>query len=308
MRRPRHEGSRRPQLRSPAGDRGDADPRAGTRAGARADRGLRPLPHGHPRRARRMAGQADAAVHPRPRGRRHRREARAGQQPRARAGDARGAAVARLRLRRLPLLQHRARDAVPSSSTWATRSTAASPSTRSATPATSCACRTASTPRRRSADVRGRDHLQGRQGLRAPTPRASSPSSAPAASATWRSSTRASPARRWSRSTPTRRGSRRRSSSAPSMSCMPASRTPWPRSSALGGADAAISTAVNPIAFEQALGSLAAAARSCASGCRRRTACAVPIFETVLGGLTSAARSSARTTTSRRSSSCTAAA
>ncbi len=41
----------------------------------------------------------------------------------------------------------------------------------------------------------------------------------------------------------------------------------------LGGAQAAISTAVNPTAFEQALGSLPAAARWSASACRRRTRC-----------------------------------
>ena len=72
----------------------------------------RSLSHRHPRRARRVAGQAAAAVHPRPRGRRHRRARRPGQRARHRRGHARRAAVARLRLRRLRVLQHRLGDAL----------------------------------------------------------------------------------------------------------------------------------------------------------------------------------------------------
>ena len=76
--------------------------------------------------------------------------------------------VARLRVRRLPLLQQRPRDALRvASSTPATASTAASPSTRSATRATSSRSPTAiDLARRRAADLRGRDDLQGGQGLR----------------------------------------------------------------------------------------------------------------------------------------------
>jgi propanol-preferring alcohol dehydrogenase len=55
---------------------------------------------------------------------------------------------------------------------------------------------------------------------------------------------------------------------------------------ALGGADAAISTAVNPIAFEQALGSLARGGTLVCVGLPAENGMKVPIFETVLGGLT----------------------
>jgi alcohol dehydrogenase, propanol-preferring len=55
---------------------------------------------------------------------------------------------------------------------------------------------------------------------------------------------------------------------------------------ALGGADAAISTAVNPIAFEQAQGSLARGGTLVCVGLPAENGMTVPIFETVLGGLT----------------------
>jgi propanol-preferring alcohol dehydrogenase len=54
----------------------------------------------------------------------------------------------------------------------------------------------------------------------------------------------------------------------------------------LGGAQAAISTAVHPIAFEQALGSLARGGTLVCVGLPAENAMRVPIFETVLGGLT----------------------
>jgi propanol-preferring alcohol dehydrogenase len=53
----------------------------------------------------------------------------------------------------------------------------------------------------------------------------------------------------------------------------------------LGGADVAISTAVNPIAFEQALGGLARGGRLVCVGLPAENGMTVPIFETVLGGL-----------------------
>ena len=55
---------------------------------------------------------------------------------------------------------------------------------------------------------------------------------------------------------------------------------------ALGGADAAISTAVNPIAFEQAHSSLARGGTLVCVGLPAKNGMEVPIFETVLGGLT----------------------
>ena len=54
----------------------------------------------------------------------------------------------------------------------------------------------------------------------------------------------------------------------------------------LGGASAAISTAVNPIAFEQALGSLRRGGTLVCVGLPADNAMQLPIFETVLGGLT----------------------
>jgi propanol-preferring alcohol dehydrogenase len=54
----------------------------------------------------------------------------------------------------------------------------------------------------------------------------------------------------------------------------------------LGGADVAISTAVTPSAFEQALGGLGRGGRLVCVGLPAHNAMEVPIFETVLGGLT----------------------
>jgi propanol-preferring alcohol dehydrogenase len=53
----------------------------------------------------------------------------------------------------------------------------------------------------------------------------------------------------------------------------------------LGGADAAISTAVSPIAFEQAFGSLARGGRLVCVGLPADNSMGIPIFQTVLGGL-----------------------
>lgn len=55
---------------------------------------------------------------------------------------------------------------------------------------------------------------------------------------------------------------------------------------ALGGADVAISTAATPSAFEQALRSLARGGTMVCVGLPARNAMDLPIFETVLGGLT----------------------
>lgn len=54
----------------------------------------------------------------------------------------------------------------------------------------------------------------------------------------------------------------------------------------LGGADAAISTAVNPSAFEQALGSLARGGTLVCVGLPAENEMRLPIFQTVLEGLT----------------------
>jgi propanol-preferring alcohol dehydrogenase len=54
---------------------------------------------------------------------------------------------------------------------------------------------------------------------------------------------------------------------------------------AMGGADVAIATAVSPIAFEQAMGSLARGGRLVCVGLPAENDLKVPIFQTVLGGL-----------------------
>jgi propanol-preferring alcohol dehydrogenase len=54
----------------------------------------------------------------------------------------------------------------------------------------------------------------------------------------------------------------------------------------LGGADVAIATAVSPVAFEQALGSLARGGTLVCVGLPADNEIKVPVFETVLGGLT----------------------
>jgi propanol-preferring alcohol dehydrogenase len=55
---------------------------------------------------------------------------------------------------------------------------------------------------------------------------------------------------------------------------------------ALGGADQAISTAVSPSAFEQALSSLARGGTLVCVGLPAENEMRIPIFQTVLGGLT----------------------
>ena len=53
----------------------------------------------------------------------------------------------------------------------------------------------------------------------------------------------------------------------------------------MGGADVAIATAVSPIAFEQAMGSLARGGRLICVGLPAENDITLPIFQTVLGGL-----------------------
>ncbi|HEX2708351.1 MAG TPA: zinc-binding dehydrogenase, partial [Solirubrobacterales bacterium] len=53
----------------------------------------------------------------------------------------------------------------------------------------------------------------------------------------------------------------------------------------LGGAEIAIATAVSPLAFEQAMGSLARGGRLVCVGLPAENELRLPIFQTVLGGL-----------------------
>jgi alcohol dehydrogenase, propanol-preferring len=73
---------------------------------------------------------------------------------------------------------------------------------------------------------------------------------------------------------------------------------------ALGGADAAIVTVVSPIAFRSAFDAMARSGTLVFVGLPAHNEVEIPIFQTVLNGITSRARSSARTWTSRRSSGC----
>jgi alcohol dehydrogenase, propanol-preferring len=65
----------------------------------------------------------------------------------------------------------------------------------------------------------------------------------------------------------------------------PAEEDPVAAIQRLGGADAAISTAVFPTAFEQAFGSLARGGKLVCVGLPADNAMKIPIFETVLGGI-----------------------
>ena len=199
------------------------------------------------------------------------------------------------------------RSASPSR-TWATRSTAASPSTRSATPATSSRVPDGIDPaRRRAADVRRRDHLQGGQDLRRDVLAISSPSSARAASATSRSSTRAiTGAAVVAVDINAERLESARALGAEHI-VHAGEEDPSPRSSASAAPTAAISTAVSPPRSSRPSARSRAAARSSASACRPTTRCSCRSSRRSSAASRSAARSSARTPTSRRCSSCTAA-
>ena len=288
------------------------DPRARPRAGARPHRDLRPLPHRHPRRARRVAGQAVAAVHPRPRGRRHRSSASAratihGLEPGMRValpwlgyacGDCRYCNSGRETLCPHQLNMGYAIDG--GFAEYARRLRAPRrPRARRRRPR-----------RRRAADLRRRHHLQGGQGLRralvGPRRRVRRRRPRPPR----RSSTRASPARRWSPSTSTRSGSRAaRAARRRARRQRRARRTRSPRSSGSAAPTPRSRPPSRPTAFEQAF-ALARprrharlrrpAGRQRDASCRSSRPCSA--------ASTCAARSSAPATTSRRSSSCTAAA
>ncbi len=101
-----HARSCRQPVQSAPHHRGATDPLAGTRAGARAARGVRAVSHRHPRHRRRLAGQTDPPVRSRSR-RRGDRGASRRRGDLAHAGTTRRAAVARPRLRRVPLLRRR---------------------------------------------------------------------------------------------------------------------------------------------------------------------------------------------------------
>ena len=294
----------------PLVDRGAADPRAGRRAGARPHRDVWPLPHRHPRRPRRMARQAVPAVHPGPRGRRRHRARRRRQRC---TGSSRACAS------RCP---GSATPAASAATATRGRETLCEQQLNMGYGIDGCVrrvhrrlraprragARRHQLGRRRAADLRGRDDLQGRQGLGRHARPAWSPCSAPAASATWRSSTRASPARRSSRSTPTPRACRRRSRLGAEHIVNPLEEDPIAAIQRLGGArcgDLHRGHAGPPSSRPSAR--WRAVARSSASGSRPRTTCGSRSSRPSSAGSTSRARSSARTTTSRRSSTSTAA-
>ena len=189
------------------------------------------------------------------------------------------------------------------SGTPATPSTAASPSTSSAYAALRRpGARRRRPARRGAADLRRRHHLQGGQGLRRAARPTSSPSSASAASATWRCSTRGSPAARVvAVDVDDEQAGARRASSAPSYTVNAGERGPGrgdPGARRRRRRDRRSRSRRRRSSRPTARS--AAAARSSSSACRRTTAIELPIFETVLERASpSSARSSARAATSR---------
>ena len=119
-----------------------------------------------------------------------------------------------------------------------------------------------------------------------PPPRGSSRCSAPAVSGTWRSNTRASTgAAVVAVDINEERLQTARELGAEHVVHV-GEQDPVAAIQALGGADQAISTAVNPAAFEQALGSLARGGTLVCVGLPAENEMRLPIFQTVLGGLT----------------------
>ena len=246
-----------------------------------------------------------AAVRPRARGRRDRRRGRPGRDRGRRRRPGRDA-VAGLRVRRLRLLRLRAgRRSASSRRTWATRSTARSASTPSPTVATSSRFPTGVDPfdaapltcagvttykavkvaGTRSSDlvavfgVGGLGHLAIQYAAIA--------GGRVIAVDIHRREARARP-----------RARRRVHVNA-------TKEDPVEAIQRLGGADQAIALAVSPRAFEQAFGSLRRGGTLVFVAPPGRQRGELPIFETVLNGITSSARSSAPAPTCARSSSCT---
>ena len=223
---------------------------------------------------------------PGPRGRRDRRRAR----PRrhrgrssATASRCRGSAT---RAAPATTASPAGRRSASSRRTWATRSTAASASTRPRTPATSSRCPTASTrsTRRRSPAPASRPTRRSRSPARARP--ISSPCSASAGSATWRSSTPRSPAVGSSRSTSIDEKLELARELGAEFTVNAAKEDPVAAIQALGGADQAIALAVSPQAFEQAYGSLRRGGTLVFVALPADNEVELPIFETVLNGIT----------------------
>ena len=165
-------------------------PRAGTDPGR--GRGHRSLPHRHPRSPRRLARQAVAAVRAGPRGHRDRPRAR-GRRDRGGARRPRRDAVARLRVRHVRLLRLGLGDALPRAEEHGLldrrRVRRVRRRLRPLRRAGAGRHRPVSTRPRSPAPASRRTR---RSRSRAPARPTSSPCSASAGSATWRSSTRAS--------------------------------------------------------------------------------------------------------------------
>ena len=106
------------------------------------------------------------------------------------------------------------------------------------------------------------------------------------ASATSRSSTPPSPAAAWSRSTCTTRSSSSPASSGAEFTVNAAEEDPVEAIQRLGGADQAIALAVAPSAFEQAFRSLRRGGTLVFVALPADNEVTLPIFETVLNGIT----------------------
>ena len=222
---------------------------------------------------------------PGPRGRRHRRRARA----RRDGGGARRSrrdAVARLRLRALRSLRVRLGDALPRAEehgllfdgTFGEYATAYARYVVQG-------ARRRRPLRRRAADLRGRDDVQGRQGRRARARRISSRCSASAGSAISRSSTPRSRGRVIAVDIHEEKLTLARELGA-EFTINALEEDPIEAIQKLGGADQAIALAVAPKAFEQAYGSLRRGGTLVFVALPADNEVKIPIFETVLNGIT----------------------
>ena len=206
---------------------------------------------------------------------------------RGRARRPRRDAVARLRVRHVRLLRLGLGDALPRAEEHGLLDRRRLRRVRGRLrAATSSRCPTASirsTPRRSPAPASRRTR---RSRSRAPARPTSSRSSASAGSATWRSSTRASPAAASSPSTCIDEKLELARELGAEFTVNAAKEDPVAAIQKLGGADQAIALAVSPKSFEQAFGSLRRGGTLVFVALPADNEMTLPIFETVLNGIT----------------------
>ena len=214
------------------------------------------MPHRHPRRPRRLARQAHAALRPRPRGHRHHREAgRERHEPDRRR--ARLHRLARLSVRRVPLLHRRSRDPVRAAAKQRLLDRrSVRRIRRRQRDLRRPRARRHQLDRRRALELRGCDDLQGSQGRPGQADRAGRDLRHRRPRATWPSSTPGSWAGPWLPSTSSNPSSTSPRNSAPSTSSTLSTVDPVVALQDLGGLDVAVVLAASPRVFEQAFASL----------------------------------------------------